>query len=267
MYKVRRLTVGALAIAVLAVVAGTTFAQAAPSHTSTATAGVTAHQRAAFTASLPAGLRRQAHWYTLGHRRVWGVAMTMRMSRGGVVAHAAGAGYCGNPSGGELSCYQNKGSGLCMSSYGNAQGDTVNQYACNGSANQTWILGLGYAGQPYLEAYGSGNADLCLNNWGYGFSDGNRQALYSCNTAAASMWYLFGVADASLGSGWYLAHLYDGVSKWSNYCLTTLGNTTPGTPIEEWTCNPGSANQAFDGNPTPNNPGDQEGPAENEVGA
>lgn len=264
MYKVRRLTVGALAIAVLAVVAGTTFAQAAPSHPGTATAHAGARQRAAFTASLPAGLRSQARWYTVGRRRVWGVALTMRMSRGGVMAHAAGAGYCGNPGGGEKSCYQNLGSGLCMSSYGNAQGDTVNQYACNGSANQTWVLGLGEGGQPYFEAYGSGTADLCLNNWGYGFSDGNRQALYSCNTGAPSMWYDFG---GSHWSGWYLAHLYNGVSSWSNYCLTTLGNTTPGTPIEEWTCNVGSANQSFDGDPTPNNPGDQEGPAENEVGA
>jgi hypothetical protein len=195
----------------------------------------TIHQGAVTpTRSLPALLRQHGHWFTFGGKRVWGVRVTLQVGRKRIVAHIASA-----------DSHRNRGSGLCMSSYPNTKGHEVDQYSCNGSGNQTWIYYQGTLAEPYLGAYGSPAGSLCLNNYGGGFSDGNKQALWSCSSNSSAMWYQAGISNFS---GYDLVHLFDGPGSWSKMCLTTLGDTSQGSPIEEWTCNRGAANQSFDGN-------------------
>lgn len=186
---------------------------------------------------------RRGYWMTIGGKRVWGVHVVLQVRNGSVVAHAASA--CGTSG----SCHQNLGSGLCMSSYPNQQAQAIEQYSCNGSLNQSWTYFHYSDDMPYLKSDGAGvQKDLCLNNYGGGFSNGNKMALWSCESTSAAMW--FG-AGASSHSGYSLVHLYASIGRWSQQCLTTLGNTANGSPIEQWACNVNAANQQFDGNWNP----------------
>jgi hypothetical protein len=190
-------------------------------------------------ANLTPSLMKHARWIRLRDgKRVWGVPLTVKVSAGKLMAHPASYGNC-------IWCtsHNNLGSGMCISSYPNTQGPNVSEYGCNGSANQEWVYAAYTLNEPYLFAYGS-NSNLCLNNYGGGFSNGNRIGLWSCNASAPSMWFGAGGSD---WNGWLLLHLFKAFGTWSNQCVTTLPGAASGGPIDQWTCNIGSSWQAWGG--------------------
>lgn len=187
-----------------------------------------------FTRSLPSSLRHAARWMTVGGRRVWGVPLTLQLEHGHLTARAAA-----------IATHNNLGSGLCMSSYPNAQGQPIEQFPCTGSLNQQWTFYQGTNNQGYLGAMGSPGGALCLNNYGGRFVDNNAQALWACSSNSYAMWYGVGTSNFS---GYLLVHLNQAVGLWSSMCLTSLGNTASGSHIDEYTCNRAAANQSFGGN-------------------
>jgi Ricin-type beta-trefoil lectin domain-like len=187
----------------------------------------------ASASTIPKNLAKQARWVNLHGRRVYGVPIVFQRDRHGrFIAHAAW---------GNASQLKNAGSGLCMSSYPNKAGARVNQYACNGSINQQWLYGEGTGGHYNIFAYG-GNK-LCLDNSQGRLANGNSQILWGCfDGADTPRGYAIG---GSATAGAYMFHLAKGPGASSNYCLTSLGNRSAGSPIVEWVCNKYSANQAF----------------------
>lgn len=185
------------------------------------------------------GFMKSARGITLRNgEKVFGVRVVVKLSGGKMVARPASFGSCQY-----CSLRQNLGSGMCMSSYPNQQGHEVDQFACNGgAANQQWIYATYTDGEPYLFAYNANH--LCLNNYGFSFSNGNKMALWSCNSASTAMW--FG-AGGSNWNGWLLVHLFSSFGTWSHQCVTTLPGRSSGAPIEEWTCDKTSSWQAFSG--------------------
>jgi hypothetical protein len=187
---------------------------------------------------LSPSLMKSARWITLKDgKRVYGVPMTVRVSGGKLLAHPASYGGCGY-----CTARVNYGSGMCMSSYPNSQGSGVDQFSCNNSANQEWVYATLTDGEPYLFAYNSNN--LCLNNYGFSFSNGNQMALWSCDSSSTSMW--FGAGASNYG-GYDLIHLFQGFGTWSHQCLTVLPGRPSGSAVEEWTCDKTSVWQAFSG--------------------
>lgn len=228
-----RLAVGiAVAGLVITIATGSAIARSRPD--------IRGDSSASAQTSASAGIMKSARWITLRDgRKVWGVPLSLRLNRGRIDAHAASWGTC-------YYCSEraNLGSGMCMSSYPNVQGPYVSEYDCNNSANQEWIYVTETDYMPYLVAYNSNN--LCLNNWGFGFSNGNRMGLYSCNSASIAMWFVAEGSDWE-NYGYYLLHLYQAFGTPSNQCVTTLPGRPSGGPVDEWTCDPGSSWQAWGG--------------------
>lgn len=190
---------------------------------------------------------KSARWITLKTgKRVYGVPVTVKISGGKLLAHPASYGACA-----WCSARVNRGSGMCMSSYPNTQGQAIEQYTCNNSPNQEWVYALGADYEPYL--YAANTKNLCLNNYGFSFSNGNQMALWSCNSTSTAMW--FG-AGASNYSGYLLIHLFKAFGTWSLQCVTVLPNRPPGSAVEEWTCDKTSVWQAFSGQWEPGSPND-----------
>ena len=198
------------------------------------------------TLGISPGLMKSARWITLRDgKRVFGVPVTFGVSHRRLVTRPRSYGNC-------MMCatHKNLGSGMCISSYPNSQGSGINEYGCNGDANQQWVYALYTDGMPYLFAYNTNN--LCLNNLGGGFGNGYRIGLWSCNSGAASMWFGVGGSD---WNGWLLVHLYNGFASWSHQCMTTLPGRGNGGPIDQWTCDRGSTWQAWGGDWSANSPG------------
>jgi hypothetical protein len=187
---------------------------------------------------LSPSLMKSARWITLKDgTKVYGVPMTIKVSGGKLLAHPASFGN--NP---YATARVNYGSGMCMSSYPNTQGSGVDQFAYNNSANQEWIYATYTDNEPYLFAYNANN--LCLNNFGFSFSNGNQMALWSCSSSSIAMW--FGAGASNYG-GYELIHLFQSFGAWSHQCVTTLPGRPSGSAVEEWTCDKTSVWQAFSG--------------------
>jgi hypothetical protein len=229
---------GPVRLAVVVVVAGlavAAFAGSAVGHGDHA-----ARSDAARGAALgvPPSLMKSARWITLRDgKRIRGVPLTIGLSRGRLVVQPRSYGNCAY-----CHSHNNRGSGMCMSSYPNSQGSGISEYGCNGGPNQEWVYAVYTDNEPYLFAYNANN--LCLNNLGGGFSNGNRIGLWSCNSGAPSMWFGAGGSD---WNGWLLLHLFSGFQTWSYQCVTTLPGRGNGGPIDQWTCDRGSTWQAWGG--------------------
>jgi hypothetical protein len=137
----------------------------------------------------------------------------------------------------------NRGTGLCMSSYPNTQGTQVKQYTCNGSANQHWGEETGPDLIHYnIVSVGSG-LTLCLDNYQFKFVNNNKQILWPCFSGNPFAEGYHEGASAIANS--FMLHLYDGLGSLSNYCVSSLGNTSQGSGLVEYVCNKNSRNQAF----------------------
>jgi hypothetical protein len=224
--------------AIAVVVAGLAVAAFAGTAVGHSESGAKAKAAAHVGLGLSPSLMKSARWITLRDgQRVYGVPLTIRVSGGKLLAHPASYGGCAY-----CSAHANYGSGQCMSSYPNTQGSPIEEYTCNNSANQEWVYASYTDNEPYLFAYNTNH--LCLNNYGFSFSNGNKMALWSCSSGSVAMW--FG-AGASNYSGYELIHLFASYQKWSNQCVTVLPNRPAGSAVEEWTCDRGSTWQAFNG--------------------
>lgn len=175
---------------------------------------------------------RGARWINVHGRWVFGVPLTIHPGRtDATVAQVP------------WKDLQNLGTGLCMSAWPDKKGQPATQQRCNGSLNQQWVYGWDGPGLALINAgmgYGT-TTEWCLDNYQGRLSNGNPQIMWPCR-AKPWTWAINYYQGGSAFTDGVLIH----TNSWhGNYCVTTLGSTTVGSPMEEWLCNKYSRNQAF----------------------
>ncbi len=137
---------------------------------------------------------------------------------------------------------KNEGTGLCMTSLGtHTKGAPAEQWTCNGSVNQQWISSTEPFGGNLLINEGDG---WCLNNRAGGASNNNNQIMWRCpGTPVFNMEYL----TSGGGPNGSFKMAADGSNfKPNGYCVTSDGNKTVGSSVNEFSCN-SSPNQYWSG--------------------
>lgn len=136
----------------------------------------------------------------------------------------------------------NLGSNLCLTTYGVGpaqDGADAHLWTCDPHAgDQSWGVEVQTAGYSLYGWLG-----MCLTNSGGRLTDNNLQTLWGCG-ASWKETYRFS-AEEQNGNPFHFqaddSSLYP-----SGYCVTSDGNTTPGSDVEIWQCN-GSSNQTWSG--------------------
>lgn len=222
----------AASVLVLAVAVGVTaFVQTAFGHGS-GTAGSSAPPDGTVTLCKSMGISCAGHWATVAGHRTYALAARFTIDGRGRLtptAHAASS----------IGVLTNKGSGLCLSSYGtHTSGDPAYQAACNNSNNQTWWLSS--QGIYGYEVHNTGDG-WCLTNRGGAAYDGNWQTMWPC---PSSQNYKEEYSYSSAGG----ITFYPRTANLQNngYAVSSGGNNSPGSVVAEYAANR-SANQTWAG--------------------
>jgi hypothetical protein len=166
-------------------------------------------------------------WKTVGNERMFQLATPVHITKAGDVVATPDTNYY-------VGSISNLATGTCWSSLGGGNGQTAELYGCNGSANQSWWMDTGHTSYGGFVFYNAGD-QLCLNNTNGSSSDGNKQQMWSCYNSQNETYYV-----NSRDQGY-------SVQPYAGGCLSSVGNSGNGAPIELYGCNFG-ANQTWEGN-------------------
>jgi Ricin-type beta-trefoil lectin domain-like len=184
-------------------------------------------------------LMREARWVTLDGRRV--LAAPLSAAGTGPVASSLFS----------WASLRNAGTGLCLSSYPDEKGHGVEQWPCNGSYNQNWMLvrlgaGWGLVSEGMVVNNSQGTVSGCLDNrGGEVFTNGNAQIMWPCYGDGwnLGLTYFYGLAQKP---GTILIHTNDwAYHDGKTWCVTSYPNKSWGSTMAEWACNKYSPDQSF----------------------
>ncbi len=126
----------------------------------------------------------------------------------------------------------NTGYSSCLDVTGgsSANGTPIQQWSCNGDAQQQWAL-ASTSTTGYFEVVNE-NSGSCLDVTGGSSANGTRIQQWSCNGGPQQLWTL-----VDEGSSYELAN---DIAASPPLCLdVTGGSAANGTPIQQWSCNDG----------------------------
>jgi hypothetical protein len=128
------------------------------------------------------------------------------------------------------------GTNMCLDDElsGDANGDTVDIYQCNGTRAQTWDFI--YLGSPGVYEIKSGvDASMCLDDYGGSSANYNRIDIWECNGHTSQRWLLAGTAVHVFGSptGPCLDVYHSGTANFTNVDIYQCN----GTAAQSWTIN------------------------------
>jgi hypothetical protein len=136
-------------------------------------------------------------------------------------------------------------SGKCLEvpGFSTTAGTQLDQWGCNGGANQLWRPQLNASGVNYV--FINEYSKQCINVRGYSTSNGAAIQQWPCQWATATtneIWY----ADIFIGNLNGLSY-YEWAGLQSNKCLNVSGDSqADGAKIIQWTCIPsGASNEWF----------------------
>ncbi|GAA1979653.1 RICIN domain-containing protein [Kitasatospora viridis] len=129
--------------------------------------------------------------------------------------------------------------GKCLDNWRshNADGNTIDQYKCNGSAAQKWSIDY-YESNGGLYYYRIRNVatNKCLNVQGQSQNAGAKIVLWDCNGQSDERFN-----PSEIGSGYYLWR-----NQNSDKCLNVAGNSgNDGAWIIQYYCDPNAADEWF----------------------
>lgn len=140
---------------------------------------------------------------------------------------------------------KNYHSGKCLEvpGFSTTAGTQLDQWSCNGGANQLWRPQLNASGNHYI--FINKHSNQCINVRGYSTSNGAAIQQWPCNWATASaneIYYAYLFIGNMNGLSWY-----EWAGQQSNKCLNVSGNSQAnGAKIIQWSCLPnGASNEWF----------------------
>jgi Ricin-type beta-trefoil lectin domain-like len=141
---------------------------------------------------------------------------------------------------------KNYHSGKCLEVPGSSKtaGTQLDQWTCNGGANQLWRPQLNATGEQYV--FINKNSNQCINVRGFSKSNGAAIQQWPCNWATAAPNEIF-YPDVFIGNMNGLSW-YEWAGLASNKCLNVVGNSQAnGAKVQLWDCilNPSGANEWF----------------------
>lgn len=189
----------------------------------------------------PSGiLMREARWVTLNGQRV-------------LVAPISATARTASASPGPIpwESLRNVGTGLCLSSYPHKVGHGVEQYPCNGSYNQSWVLILdgpawALANRGMVINTSQGPSNGCLDNrGGEVFANGNSQIMWPCYGAGWNLGLTYSSGGGHIPNTTIIHTNHFAFHGGKTWCVTSYPNKSPGSTMAEWICNTYSPNQSF----------------------